>query len=189
MANRTCSIDGCERRVLARGWCHAHYQQWYRTGSPTGTARPSASERFWRKVQRGAPDACWLWTGAKNGSGYGVFHYGNRMVPAHRWAYEAERGSVDGNLDIDHLCRNPSCVNPAHLEPVTHAENMARGHYGSLTHCAHGHAFTEDNIYRRPGAPTERRCRACMQRRNRELVERRKADRREACPPDRDTRR
>ena len=69
---------------------------------------------------------CWEWTGAMRG-GYGVLHQGGASVAAHRVIYERYRGSISPGLDIDHLCRNPSCVNPDHLEPVTRAENVRRG--------------------------------------------------------------
>jgi len=87
-----------------------------------------AAVRFWMKVNRGGPSECWLWHGCKTPHGYGVFQYGDAVRGyAHRWAYQEAKGSIPAGLSLDHLCRNPSCVNPGHLEAVTHRENMRRG--------------------------------------------------------------
>lgn len=78
---------------------------------------------------------CWNWQHAKTALGYGqVTRPGGRgMVCAHRMVYERDRGPVPAGLELDHLCRNPSCVNPAHLEPVTHLENVHRGRATKLS--------------------------------------------------------
>jgi hypothetical protein len=103
--------------------------------------------------------------GSKSTLGYGGFRDAkSRMVPAHRWAYETIVGSIPEGLELDHLCRNPSCVNPGHLEPVPHRENLARGiGNGSKTHCPKGHAYSPENTYTGPNG--NRGCRTC--RRNR----------------------
>lgn len=83
-------------------------------------------ERFWPKVDRRGPDECWPWLATLDRYGYGTFHDGRRLTGAHRMAYELLRGPIPDGLELDHLCRTRGCVNPAHLEAVTHRENMGR---------------------------------------------------------------
>ena len=70
---------------------------------------------------------CWRWTKALTSSGYGHFHFRGAYYQAHRLVYGLHRGLVPDGLIIDHLCRNRACVNPTHMEPVTHRENTRRG--------------------------------------------------------------
>jgi len=92
----------------------------------THTGHPN--ERFWSKVDRRADASCWTWLNGTH-DGYGAFWdpERERMVPAHRYAYELLVGPIPGGLTLDHLCRNRGCVNPAHLEPATRGENVRRG--------------------------------------------------------------
>lgn len=100
--------------------------------------------RFFAKIEP-SPE-CWVWEGSKSSPGYGHFGLDNKTPASHRVAYEWFVGPIPEGLQLDHLCRNPSCVNPAHLEPVTPKENVQRGLAGRLrTHCKHGHKFTHAN--------------------------------------------
>lgn len=90
---------------------------------------------------------CWLWAGVINDGGYGIIRVDNSYKLAHRIVYEALVGDIPSELEIDHLCRITNCVNPEHLEPVTHQENAIRGLLSRLrpkqTHCKRGHKYTE----------------------------------------------
>lgn len=71
---------------------------------------------------------------------------------AHRFSYQLYKGNIPKNLVIDHLCKNPSCVNPDHLEAVTNRENILRGISPAAinskkTHCPKGHKLSGDNVY------------------------------------------
>lgn len=95
-------------------------------------------------------------------AGYGRVHKTHGSVGAHRLAYLAAKGPIPEGLEIDHLCHHRWCVQPEHLEAVTHAENMRRRKpsvRSMATHCAHGHPLDEANAYLSPRG--RRKCRQC----------------------------
>lgn len=96
-------------------------------------------DRFWSRVDKsGGPDSCWPWTRGKTRGGYGFFKIGKRNYPAHRIAYALVKGMPPLSHDVDHeACDNPPCCNPAHLEAVTHQQNIART--VGRTICKYGH--------------------------------------------------
>jgi len=114
---------------------------------------------------------CWWWLASDDGSGYGAFWWDGHMSKAHRVVYELLVGPVSSDLELDHLCRNRRCVNPDHLEPVTHRTNSMRGltgaHNKHKTHCPQGHAYTAENTYYVPSNPGSRYCQACNVERSR----------------------
>lgn len=123
--------------------------------------------KFWTRVVRG--DGCWAWKGAHDRRGYGVAWVspGQRRM-AHRVAYELTSGPVPAGLELDHLCRNPGCVRPDHLEPVTHWENLMRSpitlaaKHAAVTHCPQGHSYDEHGVRESDG---KRRCKVCRRER------------------------
>jgi hypothetical protein len=142
------------------------------------------ADRFWLKVDFDGPvpehrpelGPCWSWIASTNSKGYGQIMVGSRvdgtrkLVRAHRLAYELLVGHIPTDAEagyrvtLDHLCRNHGCVNPAHLEVVSHRENVLRGVGLSATnavktHCPQGHAYDARNTYRSRG--NSRLCRAC----------------------------
>ncbi len=163
---------------------------------------PPADARFWSKVLIAGPDDCWPWQAAKT-KGHGVLRRGaTKNYYAHRVAYEDAKGPIPVGTEIDHVCHNRdkscnlrdacphrACCNPAHLEAVSHKENVNRRPGGlagtaaihaAKTHCKNGHPFAGANLIQRP---TQRRCRTCKnesERRRTRRLRRQKADRRRA---------
>lgn len=174
MAQGVCVIAGCGKPRLAREWCSPHYWRWNRYGDPLAGGTPQGlgeTALFWRRVDKSAD--CWVWTGARQPRGYGTFTYsGKGRVLAHVWAWRALHGPVPDGLELDHHCRNHSCVRPDHLEPVTHRVNILRGTSPAAlnavkTHCVNGHEFNESNTGIRKGTEW-RYCKQC--RRDRKAV-------------------
>ena len=113
-------------------------------------------------------ESCWEWVGGTSSTGYGRVYDGNRMAQAHRVMYEIRVGPIPDGMEIDHLCRNRRCINPDHMEPVTHRENSARGLSPSAVSrrtglCVRGHAMTPDNIEK--NGPNKVRCKTCARER------------------------
>lgn len=108
---------------------------------------------------------CLTWSRAVSTAGYGVI-----ALYAHRLAWEIENGPIAPGLVVDHLCRNRLCVNPSHLDVVSHRVNILRGESPSArnarsTHCINGHEWTEENTYVRHADRDRdaghRLCKAC----------------------------
>lgn len=132
--------------------------------------RSTPEQRFWSKVA--ITPGCWLWLASTDGRGYGQFWSGVKLIKAHKWAYQQLVGPVPAGMDLDHVkargCAHRTCVNPAHLEPVTRKENIQRGRNANRekTHCAYGHPL--DGLKRR-GERIDRVCLTCRREQARRL--------------------
>lgn len=120
-------------------------------------------ESFFAIVPVREPGKCWLWPEDRrvNHDGYGQVMYQGRVWQAHVLAYILVKGPVPVGHETDHTCRVRRCINPEHIEAVTHLENVQRIplHYNTAkSHCPKGHVYTEANTYRVYG---RRRCKAC----------------------------
>jgi hypothetical protein len=122
---------------------------------------------------------CLEWTGFRNPSGHATIVIGpGRRMGVHRFVYiycygdYPYRDAQGRRQDLDHLCRNPPCCNPYHLELVTMQENLARASKGPhalkrLGLCKRGHELSGDNVYTTRGNGIG--CRICRDERRRIL--------------------
>ena len=121
---RICTIDGCDRRHFARGYCRPHYAAAMRSGeisSVRQTFRGPLSERL--SLYSRDDGSCRIWTGATDACGYGKVRVSGRTVGAHRAAYELANGRIPDGMVLDHTCRTPACINLDHLRLATTKEN------------------------------------------------------------------
>lgn len=108
------------------------------------------------------PHECWNWNENRT---YPTAYFDGNKEKAYRFSYSIFNGALKEGLVIDHLCRNPRCVNPEHLEQITNGENIRRGinpiseNY-KKTQCNRGHPFNVGNTYIRKDGKG-RMCKAC----------------------------
>jgi len=141
---------------------------------------------FFSRVDVGEPGACWEWQGPRDRRGYGrdMRRATSSLAGsglAHRIAFFLRHGGFTPETELDHTCSNPACVNPDHLEEVSHAENVRRGRAGevnaarqrALTRCKRGHPFSSENTY--TDHRGHRGCRQCTRDHHRRYNEERKS--------------
>lgn len=150
-----------------------HYNRWRRTGDPltslTDLKPKTPAERLAAGLER-KPNGCLEWTGATQGSGYGVIWLDGKNIGTHRLAWMLVNGPIPDGLMIRHfVCDNPPCCDPDHLRPGTNTDNMAdmvakgrhsHGDREPKTHCVNGHPFDETNT--QVDLRGWRSCRTCM---------------------------
>jgi hypothetical protein len=109
------------------------------------TMRPYL-DRLLALTEKGGPGECWEWVGTiDKRSGYGRMRFEGRTHLAHRASYIMHVGPIPDGKYLDHLCRNRSCVNPEHLEPVTPQVNVDRGAGAKRDECTKGHSLKGEN--------------------------------------------
>ncbi len=175
-----CKAPAC-LRPEPNGYCPKHAWQRKHHG-PMLLQFKDPAKQFWARVDKRGPRDCWLWKKGHNGQGYGFYTWEGRQQLTHRIAYTLTVGPIPDGMQLDHQCHTPDCTgatkcqhrrccNPAHLKPVTNAENSSaersRKAYGrKVTHCPRGHEYTPENT--RETAKGYRNCRTCERERTRD---------------------
>lgn len=121
---RSCAVEGCERAHKAKGYCRMHWDRLKRRGTTDkfDPQYPTVEESLRTRVKRVGD--CIEWTGALTPSGYGSLRVNRVAYYTHRLSWEQANGPIPKGLVIDHICRNPSCLNVDHLRAITQAQNM-----------------------------------------------------------------
>jgi HNH endonuclease len=134
-------------------------------------------KRFAAKWQLNTETGCWDWTACKDKHRYGRFYAGSRVQGAHRVAFAFVNGDIPAEMRIVHICNRLCCVNPSHLQAVTHAQSMriivsrdGIDHNANKTHCPKGHPYDPENTYLGPrgNGRTYRHCRICKRARRKQ---------------------
>jgi hypothetical protein len=176
--NTKCSIDGCDRPHRGKGMCQVHYMRAYHHNDPLyrpSRMRGSAKDRLDNMTDLDLETGCLVWRGAVDKRGYGRItdDTGWRDM-AHRLSYKLNVGEIPRGLVIHHKCYNTRCVNPEHLEPTTHNDNIVTkgksnaAYLNSIkTHCNQGHEFTQENTYYHTNkwGKKNRTCKTCHKKR------------------------
>lgn len=184
-----CTVLDCGSTAKAAGLCAAHLHRQYRYGDPLAGGPARQRDVMTRIQARYAvqENGCWLWTHQLNNKGYGLVSTGGGKRAAHVVLYELTVGPVPDGMELDHVCHNADpmcpgglacihrrCVNPAHMEPVTHGENQRRSGARQLSCRRAGHDWTDPrNLYVDPAGG--KRCAECARQSSRARVPSRKA--------------
>lgn len=122
---KTCEIENCDNKILARTWCSKHYVRWYTKGDPLAKSQvakyDSPEHSFLSRIKQDGE--CLIWLGPKNPQGYGSITLNGKTQPVYRYAYEREHGPIPKGMTIDHICWNRACVKSDHLRLATYSQN------------------------------------------------------------------
>lgn len=121
MTKPTCSIEDCENKVVARGWCDKHYRRWKKYGDPSKLSRYETPEAALQGRTEWQGD-CLVWTGETR-RGYGRIWSSGIQHSAHRWVWEQAKGPIPDGKVLDHICHNKPCVNIEHLRLASIQQN------------------------------------------------------------------
>jgi len=121
--------------------------------------RRPISDRFWENVSPEPNSGCWLWLGHADAYGYGQFWMSGKIHTAQRASWMLFRGPFLSSMQIDHICRTPSCVNPDHLRVITKSENLSSREM-KKTKCSRGHPLVGENLFLERNGKV-RRCKLC----------------------------
>ncbi len=133
---------GCERETSiahqtdqTAGTVIGQHKRYWRDHGGRATWRTRITDDLWTEEDRGYETPCWIWQGRSlNQVGHGKITMQRRVTGAHRAMYEAFHGTIPEGLVLDHLCKQPGCIRPNHVEPVTVAENTRRSRAAKLTY-------------------------------------------------------
>ena len=130
-ATRICIVDSCGRKHHALGYCKAHYGRWREYGDPLAGGAYKTVLRGLTPLERIAyrtepNDAgCLVWRGAVATTGRPMLNVAGKMVRPYRLIMEQVAGPLTLDQTVDHVCRNPLCCNPEHLQILTPIQNSA----------------------------------------------------------------
>lgn len=121
---RICSVPGCERPVVGRGWCNTHHKQWSTRGWVDAEQRVFVGD-WLRKHAFLNQGECIEWPFSRNNQGYGHLRWHGRLRQAAQVVLELNGFERSPGQEVLHSCDNPSCINRAHIRWGTHSENAA----------------------------------------------------------------
>lgn len=134
--NKVCSIEDCASKHFVHGLCKKHYSRWRNSGDPLDRPVRILAEECTARTTRLSDDVCWPWL--DNLDRYGTVRWEGRNIKAYRAVFMVTYGAIPKGMSVDHLCRRHGCVNPLHLQAVTHAENLRRSRISAEEHFALG---------------------------------------------------